>query len=360
MTAKTSSKLSNNKLVTIKDVAAEAGVTPGTVSKVLTANNYNASAVTSAKVRAAAKKLGYVPNSSASNLRNRRSGQIGIVLNEMDNSGRSMALQISGLQMSSLEMVQISFDGAVLAGLTGAIRRHKQGSFVIYPQPTNPNDDDMTRYMDRKVEGFVIRTDPRTPNRLLNELDPSRIPMVALWTQDVAPGVGYSDIDHVGGAKLAVRHLLELGHNNIAYFGDGVGSGNTHFALRHTGYLEVLKNAGKSVIAVSDAVQLRGLMKGKNAITAVFAPTDLQAAVLAQDLVNLGVRIPEDISLVGFDDIFGSDFIAGGLTTVYHPVREMAEMAVDNLMALIRGETVAKCRSIISTRLIVRASTKAR
>ena len=271
-----------------------------------------------------------------------------------------MALQISGLQMSSLEMVQISFDGAVLAGLTGAIRRHKQGSFVIYPQPTNPNDDDMTRYMDRKVEGFVIRTDPRTPNRLLNELDPSRIPMVALWTQDVAPGVGYSDIDHVGGAKLAVRHLLELGHDNIAYFGDGVGSGNTHFALRHTGYLEVLKNAGKSAIAVSDAVQLRGLMKGKNAITAVFAPTDLQAAVLAQDLVNLGVRIPEDISLVGFDDIFGSDFIAGGLTTVYHPVREMAEMAVDNLMALIRGETVAKCRSIISTRLIVRASTKAR
>lgn len=350
----------SSKPVTIKDVATEAGVTPGTVSKVLTANNYNASAATSAKVRAAATKLGYVPNSSASNLRNQRSGQIGIVLNEMDNSGRSMALQISGLQMSSFEMVQISFDGAVLAGLTGAIRRHKQGSFVIYPQPTNPDDDDMRRYMDRKVEGFVIRTDPRKPNRLLNELDPNQISMVALWTQDVAPGLGYSDIDHVGGAKLAVQHLLELGHTNIAYFGDGLNSGNTHFALRHTGYLEVLKKAGKSVYAVSDALQLRTLMTGRDAVTAVFAPTDLQAAVLAQDLTHLEIRIPEDISLVGFDDIFGSDFIAGGLTTVYHPVREMAEMAVDNLMALIHGETVAKCRSIIPTRLIIRASTKAR
>ncbi len=353
------SKPNTSKPVTIKDVAAEAGVTPGTVSKVLTANDYSASAATSAKVKAAAKKLGYVPNSSASNLRNRRSGQIGIVLNELDSSGRSMALQISGLQMSSLEIVQISFDGAVLAGLTGAIRRHKQGSFVIYPQPTNPSEDDMHRYMDRRVEGFVVRTDPRTSNRLLTELDPSRVPMVALWTQDVPPGVGYSDVDHVGGAKLAVQHLLELGHRHIAYFGDGVGSGHKHFELRHTGYLEVLKEAGLSVYGVSDALQVRGLMKATDAVTAVFAPTDLQAAVLAQDLINLGVRIPEDISLVGFDDIFGSDFIAGGLTTVYHPVREMAEMAVDNLMALIRGETVAKCRTIIPTRLIVRASSRA-
>jgi DNA-binding LacI/PurR family transcriptional regulator len=173
------------------------------------------------------------------------------------------------------------------------------------------------------------------------------VPMVALWTQDVPPGVGYSDVDHVGGAKLAVRHLLELGHKHIAYFGDGVGSGHKHFELRHTGYLEVLKKAGLPVYGVSDALQVREFMNGIDAVTAVFAPTDLQAAVLAQDLVNLGVRIPEDISMVGFDDIFGSDFIAGGLTTVYHPVRE------------IRGETVAKCRSIIPTRLIVRASSKA-
>lgn len=350
------------QVVTIKDVAKAAGVSPSTVSKVLTDNGYSASAATSKKVQQAAKQLGYVPDSSARNLRSRRSGQIGIVLNELDSSGRSMALQISGVQMSSLEIVQISFDGAVLAGLTGAIRRHKQGSFVIYPQPTNPEDDDISRYMDRRVEGFIIRTDPRTPNHLIHELDPRRIPMVALWTRDVPSGVGYSDIDHKGGAKLAIQHLIDLGHRRIAYYGDGQNSGNTHFALRHEGYLEALKDAGLSPSNqtgyVQDAKQLRDLLSASEPVTAVFSPTDLQAAELSQDLINLGVRIPDDISMVGFDDIFGSDFIAGGLTTIYHPVREMAEMAVDNLMALIRGESLVKCRTAIPTRLIIRASSK--
>jgi DNA-binding LacI/PurR family transcriptional regulator len=347
--------------VTIKDVAAAAGVSPSTVSKVLTANDYSASARTTQKVREAAARLGYVPDSSARNLRNRRSGQIGIVLNELDSSGRSMALQISGLQMSSLEIVQISFDGAILAGLTQAIRRHKQGSFVIYPQPGNPEDDDPSRYMDRRVEGLIIRTDPRTPNRLLKELDPSRVPMVALWTQNVPPGVGYADVDHKGGGKMAVRHLLELGHRRIAFYGNAQTILNAHFALRHQGYLEALGEAGLhpgEAAQVRDIHHLRALMTEPDPVTAVFAPTDLQAAVLAQDLINLKLRIPEDISLVGFDDIFGSDFIAGGLTTLYHPVREMAEMAVDNLMAMIRGETIAKCRTLIPTRMIVRASTK--
>lgn len=351
-----------NRAANIKDVALAAGVSTSTVSKVLSSRGYSASAATVEKVHRAAKKLDYVPDSNARNLRNQRSGQIGIVLNELDASGPSMALRIGGLQLSSVEITQISFDGAILAGLTSAIRRHKQDSYSIYPQPHDPATEDISKYLDRRVEGLIVRTDPRQRNRIIHEVSARTVPMIALWSNDVPPGVGYSDIDHLGGAVLAVEHLLSLGHRRIAYFGDGITSGNHHFATRHRGYLETMQQAGaenlEQISSVSSASQLTELMKGSNPVTAVFAPTDLQAGLLAQDLSKLGVRIPQDISMVGFDDIFGSDFIAGGLTTIYHPVREMAELAVDNLMALIRGEPIAKCRTVLPTRLVVRASTR--
>jgi DNA-binding LacI/PurR family transcriptional regulator len=70
-----------------------------------------------------------------------------------------------------------------------------------------------------------------------------------------------------------------------------------------------------------------------------------------------GLRIPEDVSLIGFDDVFGADFIAGGLTTIYHPAQEMAAEGVKNLLALLAGLSVELCRSIVPTRVVKRHTT---
>ena len=159
---------------------------------------------------------------------------------------------------------------------------------------------------------------------------------------------------------LAVQHLLELGHKNIAFFGSGIHSGVEHFVSRQQGYLAGLKAAGidpKPEWHVSSTSQLLELLRGHDPVTAVFAETDTEAAAVARDVQRAGLRIPEDLSLIGFDDVFGADFIAGGLTTIYHPAQEMAAEGVKNLLALLAGSSFETCRSIVPTRVVKRHTT---
>ncbi|GGJ28080.1 LacI family DNA-binding transcriptional regulator [Deinococcus roseus] len=347
-------------IVTIKDVAKAAGVSQATVSKVLTGNSpeYRVSRDTVERVRKAADELGYVPNVSAQNLRSKRSGLIGVVLNEFDSSGRSMHLKLNS-QLDSIQTIHLTFDGSLLSGLTEAARIHNT-AFVVYPESTHPSEDIGSRFLDGRVEGLILRTNPTTQHPLLTRLDPRRIKMMALWTQDVPPGVGYADIDHKSGAAQATEHLLSLGHQKIAFFGPGEHSGNAHFSLRHQGYRAALQKAGLTPdpeLHTEDPQKVIGLFRAGK-LTAVVGATDLQTIMLHGDLVQAGIRVPEDLSLVGFDNILGAEFIAGGLTTVHHPTQEMAAAAMNGLMALIRGETVSKCRTIVPTHMVIRNTTR--
>lgn len=348
-------------IVTIKDVARAAGVSSATVSKVLTGNSpeYRVSRETVERVRKAAEELGYVPNVSAQNLRSKRSGMIGVVLNEFDSSGRSMHLRLNS-QMDSIQTVHLTFDGALLSGLTEAARIHNT-AFVVYPESTHPSEDIAHRFLDGRVEGLILRTNPTIQHPLLTKLDPRRIKMMALWTQDVPPGVGYADIDHKGGAALATEHLLSLGHQKIAFFGPGEKSPNQHFSMRHQGYQNALKKAGLTPderLHTEDPQTILSLFQNGE-VTGVVGATDLQTILLHSDLVQAGIRVPEDLSLVGFDNILGSEFIAGGLTTVHHPTQEMAAAAMNGLMGLIRGETVSRCRTVVPTHMVIRNTTRA-
>lgn len=105
--------------------------------------------------------------------------------------------------------------------------------------------------------------------------------------------------------------------------------------------------------------QAMALIHAPEPITAVFAATDLLAAELAGTLAANGIRIPGDISLIGFDDMVGAELIAGGLTTVRQPVQEMAIQAVRNLLALIGGAEATTCRSVVPTSLVIRRSSAA-
>ncbi|GEM44411.1 LacI family DNA-binding transcriptional regulator [Deinococcus cellulosilyticus] len=348
-------------IVTIKDVARAAGVSSATVSKVLTGNSpdYRVSKDTVERVRKAAEDLGYVPNVSAQNLRSKRSGLIGVVLNEFDSSGRSMHLKLDS-QLDSIQTVHLTFDGALLSGLTEAARIHNS-AFVVYPESTHPSEDVASRFLDGRVEGLILRTNPTTQHPLLSKLDPRRIKMMALWTQDVPPGVGFADIDHKGGAAQATEHLLSLGHTKIAFFGPGKDGPNAHFSLRHQGYLAALQKAGLAPdpeLHTEDPQKIIQLHQAGR-VTGVVGATDLQTIMLHGDLVQAGLKVPEDLSLVGFDNILGSEFIAGGLTTVHHPTQEMAAAAMNGVMALIRGETVSKCRTVVPTHMVIRKTTRA-
>ena len=329
--------------VTLRDVAAAAKVSIFTVSTVLSGGSASARirADTEERVRAAARDLGYVPNHAARSLRAQRTGQIGIALSE------------PGQWETGLN----PFDGALFVGLRFAAQECNLPAFVVYPHGAGT---DMSRYLDGRIDGLLVRCALRSDEPLLRLVEPARLPVVALWRQSVPDGIGFADIDHRQGARLAVEHLLSLGHRRIACFDPEIDSDDIHFDLRHQGYLDALLAAGIKAPPewmVSDSAAMIALNRQPNAVTAAFATTDLFAHTLASDLAAAGVRIPSDFSLVGFDDIAPFADIAGGLTTVRHPLQEMTMQGVRNLVALIGGAPVEACRSVVPTELVVRRST---
>lgn len=334
--------------VRIKEVAAAAGVSAATVSKVLSGRAvYAVQAATAQRVRQVALDLGYVPDAAARNLRTRQTGQLGVVLEAVGPSEPDWLL--GGLTTSGA--VRRTFDGAIMAGLSDAAREWQVPALVIYPGGGRPQS-----YLDGRVDGLLVSCDPLRGHRLLGELAQLPLPVVALWTEAVPPGISTVDVDHQGGARLAAEHLLALGHTRIAFYGGGQASGVEHFQRREAGYRQALDAAGvRSLPAVHQGDVLVAAVR-RGDVSAVFAETDLGAAAAFQALERAGLRVPDDVSLVGFDDILGAEYIAGGLTTVHQPAAEMAAEGVRVLLGCLGGAETT--RTLLPTRLMVRRSTR--
>jgi LacI family transcriptional regulator len=337
-------------VIKISDVATAAGVSISTVSQVLNGNGsaYRIATKTIERVQIAARDLGFIPNAAARDLRAKRTGQIGLVM--------------SGFQDQNIPLaVRLSLEGAFLMGLTGAARERGVPGVLIYP--TAPNQTlEPHLYLDGRVDGLIVQNDPWGKN-LMRDLNPKRIPVVGIWTQDVQEGMGFADVDHFAGAVLAVGHLLELGHQKIALYGPKIQNNSTvgeNFRLRYDGYRQAFKQAGLVVnqdFHVSEPEDIIRLQRQADPITAVFAVSDRRAISLIQTLQQAGIKVPQDLSVVGFDDIIGADTVAGGLTTVTNPVLEISAAALENLIALIESKPIEACRSVIAPKLVIRNST---
>lgn len=333
--------------VKMSDVAKAAKVSKATVSLVLNGNAraLNISPRTIERVQASAKSLGYIPNIVARNLRARRTGQIGVSLAGLDDLDST---------------VRLAFDGAWLLGLTVAAKAHQLPSIVLYSQADN--DDNLNSYYDGRIDGLLLRSDARTPHPLLDVVDPTRVPTVAVWTQDVPEAMGFADVDHVGGARLAVEHLLELGHRRIAFLDSEPHDYNRHFDLRREGYQQALKAAGikpRPSWHVRSGQAALALLRAEQPVTAIFVANDPRAVALIRDVRQAGFDIPRDVSVVGFDNLFDPRHAQNELTTVHHPMPELAAEALKNLLALIQGKPVRTCRSLVPTHLVVRHTTAA-
>ncbi|GGL80072.1 LacI family transcriptional regulator [Deinococcus aerolatus] len=335
--------------VSIREVAAASGVSTATVSKVLSGRaEYPVRAETAQRVRKVALELGYVPDVAARNLRTRQTGQLGVVLEAVGSSEPDSLLggPVAGRAVSR------TFDGAIMAGLSGAARELGVPALVVYPGSAGLAHP----YLDGRVDGLLVSCDPLRGHDLLHRLMGAALPVVALWSARVPPGMGAADADHAGGAALAVGHLLDLGHTHIAFYGGGQASGVEHFQRREQGYQEAMIAAGlPPVAAVHDGdLLVQAVRQGQ--ISAVFAETDLGAAAAFQALNRAGLRVPQDVSLMGFDDIQGAEFIAGGLSTVYHPAAEMAAEGVRLLLAQLAGHAPRQVQ--LPTHLVLRHSTQ--
>jgi LacI family transcriptional regulator len=327
--------------VTIRDVAARAGVSVATVSKVIN-SRYGVAAGTTARVQAVIEELGYQASLVAQSLRNHRTNVIGILVLDLE-----------------------PFSTELLKGAADAIRGSGY-ELVIYSAGGHATDRMgwERRYLSRLsgtlIDGAVLVT-PTVVDVNYGS------PVVAIDPQAGQSDLPTVDSDSLRGGQLATAHLLELGHRRIAML---TGRPDLESAQqREQGYRQALAAAGVEVdedlVLVGDydaAVsqrQARQLLTAPDPPTAVFAANDVSAIATIELAAELGLAVPGDLSVVGFDNIPESVLCSPPLTTVNQPVRQMGQRSIELLLQLIRGETVASTHITLATDLVVRQSTQA-
>jgi LacI family transcriptional regulator len=185
----------------------------------------------------------------------------------------------------------------------------------------------------------------------------SHIPYILFSIRPQIPGVSYVDSDGKAGGRLAVEHFLSLGHTRIAYVAPPEGNSNSRDRLR--GCQEAMREAGLSLYAYAlpswiDPIPLDALLADK--ITAVLAFDDLFALRLISEAERRGLRVPQDLAVIGFDDEVFGQVSHPRLTTVYQPLSDMGKEAVDYLVRRLDGETTETHQKVFPVKLVVRES----
>src|SRR5260370_14632487 len=307
--------------VTLKTIAQHLGLTPGTVSAALN-NSPAARSIpehTKNRIIEAAQALNYRPNFFARSLRLKRTYTIGVIAEEIGDAYG--ALVISGIE-EYLRKNNYFF-------LT-VIHRHDQKLLQTYAQ----------MLLTRGVEGFIT-TDTSLTEKLA-------LPTVAVAGHERVENVTNIVLDHKRAARLALEHLRDLGHEEIAFIkGQTISSDS---AVRWNAICEVAEQLGIR-IRPELTTQLEGidstpaigypfakqLLARKYPFTALFAYNDIAAIGSIWAFHEAGLRVPEDISIVGFDDIPGAAYPNPGLTTVRQPLIKMGQIAAQTVVDLIAG-----------------------
>ena len=296
---------------------------------------------TQERVRAAARELNYRPNFMARSLRQQRSFTVGVIVPEI--SEGYAALVLTGIEDHLLEEGYFYF---VVS------HRHRAELIEEYPR----------LLQQRAVEG-LIAVDTACPEGL-------GVPVVAVSGHREIEGVTNIVLNHALAAKLALEHLSHLGHTRFAFIKGQEFSSDTevrwqavHSAAQKLG-LEINTSLISQLEGESSSPQLgyeatRKLLASKKPFTALFAFNDISAIGAIHALRESGRRVPEDVSVVGFDDIQSAAFQNPALTTVRQPLREMGVMAAETLLQRVNAPSnVPYPKEIaVDPQLIVRAST---
>ena len=329
------------EVVTLKAVALHLGLTPGTVSAVLN-DSPSARSIpqeTKNRIRTAAKELNYRPNFFARTLRNKRTYTIGVIAEEIGDSYSSPI--ISGIEQYLRERNYFFLT---------VVHRHDIALLSRYSQ----------LLLERGVEG-IITVDTTVQ-------DAPTLPTVAIAGHKKLKGVTNIVLDHQQAATLALQHLKDLGHRHIAFMkGNPVSSDAKD---RWDAICRVASQIGLCVdpeltvqIDTDDPTPRLGypfarqLLGKQKPFTALFAYNDMSAIGAIRAIQEQGLRVPHDISVMGFDDIPGAAFHSPSLTTVRQPLNRMGEVAAQSLLERIEGKKDYPSEIAIEPELVVREST---
>ena len=327
----------------IKEVAKRARVSTATVSRTIN-NSAKVKPTTAARVRKAIEELNFYPNTHARTLVSGRSRMLGLIISDITNP---------------------FFPELVKSFEDQAVQRGKE--VIIGNTDYNPKRmaGCIRRMVERKVDGVAIMTSEADP-ALMMELTRRNIPTVFMDTGKPGPNCVNIRIDYAQGIQEALEHLFALNHRRIAFITGPMNLESSR--MRYDAFMAGLKARGLADQALVEranhrieggAMAMRNLLRSPHRPTAVVASNDLTAIGALGAILDAGLRVPNDISLVGFDDISFAHLTQPPLTTIILSRTQLAVTAFAALEALIRKEDGSHADYSIPTHLVMRRSTAA-
>ncbi|MCX7262151.1 MAG: LacI family DNA-binding transcriptional regulator [Burkholderiales bacterium] len=325
--------------VTLERVAKLAGVSPSTVSRIL-----NGTAVVSDEKRKAIDEaiaeLGFIPNPVARGLAGGRTLSIGVVTQAID----------SPFYGPALRGIEDELDSAGYSPLF--VSAH-------WNPVTEGRCIDVLR--SRRVDGLIVLNGRLSDQALKNTA--KHLPIVVTGRNIKGTGIYALNFDNFAGGVLATEHLISLGHRKIAFIAGDAAHPDANERFR--GYTTALKNASitfDSQLVVSGDYQVDGglnatdqLLSSRRKFTALFAANDQMAYGAALSLHRKGLKIPEDVSLIGFDDLYHSIYVAPPLSTIHQPAYELGRLTASAILQMLAD--TKPTAFMPAPKLIVREST---
>lgn len=335
------------KRVSIKDVAREAGVSATTVSYVLNRTpSETISPETTQRVQEAARRLNYVPNLNARSLSSRKSNLIGVLIPQTE-PGKEF-------------MFSNPFYGELLSSIEYTAR---QEGYHLLLSGTQEDQDYVSIARNRGVDGVIIVG--AYPGKNLEALKAVGVPVVLVDSyvkDETFHTIGVKDRE---GARLATEYLIGMGHREIAFVSGSLREHGVN-SKRYQGYCDAMNAAGLRVdpeAVYSGTVDYEyGLEAAREYLrrgrkqTAAFATADVMAMGLIKGLLEEGLRIPSDLSVVGFDDVYLARMAYPSLTTVHQSIPEKGTMAVRLILDALQAQKPEHTECILPLRLIERQS----
>jgi LacI family transcriptional regulator len=330
-------------MVTIKDIARESGAGLSTVSRVINKSGYVSDA-TRQRVEKAILDLGYRPNIGARTLRSGKSKLIGILV---------PSIKVDFFARLAHKLEQILF---------------AQGYQTMICS-TAEDIDHEAKYIDmllnQKVAGVMVAS-VGNDSKSFKKLQEANIPILALDRQLEGIDVPFVRANHFEGGKLAAEHLISLGHKIISII--GAPDKSEPVKLRIEGATEACKNAGlpspniilgpKHSVWACEVIA-NDALNTEPRPTAIIATSDIAAIGVLHAAREKNIRIPEDLSVTGFDDTPMASYVFPPITTIAQPIEDIAKIAIQNIISLIKGSNNdINNKTMLPVNLKVRKSTK--
>lgn len=333
-------KLEKRNLPTLEDVAERAGVSTATVSRCLN-EPHKVSQKTREKVMASVRALHYAPNFGARAIAANRTGTFGAVIPTMEN-----AIFARGIE--AFQQVLVQHNATMLVASSGYDTR-REAELV-------------RTLVARGADGLLLIGAERDPE-IHAFLKSRNIPFVVAWAVAKDPEISFAGFDNREASAAMVRKAIELGHRNLGFI-SAISRGNDRAMERIAGARKAMHDMGLDeadlrVFEVPYDIEAGGeafrkLVRPDHRPDIVFCGNDVLAVGAIQAAREMGLKVPADISITGFDDIEIARIIDPPLTTVHVPHAEMGRIAAESLLKLVRGE--GPFRTCLETRIMERAS----